>query len=69
MFDDEITLLLKRNSDVLEIQAEKLAQAARGIIDAVQTRSKSRVFNNIIIIKSCLRKINEEFSEMEFLIE
>lgn len=69
MFDEEINTLLKRNSDMLEIQAEKLAQAARGIMDAIKFRNKHRVLNNIVIVKQCLRKINEEFGEIEFLVE
>ena len=69
MFDDEIITLLRRNSDVLEIQSEKLAQAARAVIDAIGLRNKHRVLANIVTIKKCLRHLNEEFSDLEFLIE
>lgn len=69
MFDDEVIVLLRRNSDVIEIQSEKMAQAARAILDALQPRSKNRVLNNIIIMKQCLRKITEEFEEIKFLVD
>lgn len=69
MFDDEIIALLKYNAEVIEIQAEKLAQAARAIQHAIQIRNKHRVLNNIVIVKKTIRVINEEFSEIAFLVE
>ena len=69
MFDDEIVTLLKRNSDVLEIQAEKLAQAARAVLSGIQEHNKHRILNNILIMKKALRRINEEFDELEFLLD
>lgn len=69
MFDDEIKNLITRNADVIEIQSEVAAHAAKAILEALKERNKARVLNNITILQKALRKINEEFLELEFLVE
>lgn len=69
MFDDQINALLRRNADVIEIQSELLTHAAQGILDALQARNKFRILNNILTIKKALRKINEEFDDIVFLVD
>lgn len=70
MIDERTLLTIKRNSDVIEIQAQILEQAAKGVLDAIkERRSLARVRGNMVNMKKALDKIKEEFAEIVHVIE